>query len=701
MLPNLLRSIAKVNASFRALLSFLTGLMLLMALPVHAGAQTAHLSSGTVNFGTVAIGNTSTANLLTFTFGSGGSIGKPVALTQGSAALDFALASGGTCQAGTYFAGATCTVNTTFTPKFAGLRNGAVVLPDGSGDIIATGYVQGIGSGPQVSFLPGSKYARSNTYAAGIAVEGSGKIFVADDNSAVKEISPGCIVASCVKTLGGGFSTPKSVAVDGAGNLFVADWSNNAVKKIPPGCVSSSCVKTLGSGFDGPLSVAVDWSGNVFVTNYYNSAVQEILAAGGYTTVKTLAPAFSFGYPRGVAVDGSGNVFVADTGDNAVKEILAAGGYTAVNVLGGGFSEPNGVAVDGIGNVFVADTGHEAVKLIPPGCVTSSCVETLASSIGGAGVAVDGSGNVFVAALGTWVKLDLADAPSLGFSTPTIIGTTDTADGPHTVTVQNIGNAPLSFPVPTTGQNPSISTNFTLNSSGESACPLLTPASSAAGTLAAGASCILPISFAPEAVGKISGSLILTDNAVPGTQSITLSGTGLLQTPTIASLGPNSLVGGGPTFLLTINGTNFTANSDVDFANTGVDFFYMGPTQLVAVVPASLIAEPGAVGVTVTTVSGTSPAATFMVSTPLPMITSLSPASATSGGPAFILTINGTYFFSEGVVRWGSTTLTSIVMGPNEIAALVPANLIATAGTANVTVTTAAGTSAAATFTIN
>ena len=153
------------------------------------------LETGAVDFGTVAIGQTSATIPLTFTFDSGGTIGSPVALTQGAAGLDFAVASGGTCTAGTYSAGETCTVNVTFTPKFAGLRNGAVLLQNSSGNTIATGYVHGIGSGPQVSFLPGTQI-----------------------------------------TLGGGFVNPAGIAVDGSGNVFVAEYNDNAVKEIPFGC---------------------------------------------------------------------------------------------------------------------------------------------------------------------------------------------------------------------------------------------------------------------------------------------------------------------------------------------------------------------------------------------------------------------------------------------------------------------------------
>jgi hypothetical protein len=104
------------------------------------------LSIGAVDFGTVAIGQTSATIPLTFTFDTAGTLGSVAALTGGVSGLDFAVASGGNCTAGTYTAGATCTVNVTFTPKFTGLRSGTVVLKDSGGIIIATAYVHGTGS---------------------------------------------------------------------------------------------------------------------------------------------------------------------------------------------------------------------------------------------------------------------------------------------------------------------------------------------------------------------------------------------------------------------------------------------------------------------------------------------------------------------------------------------------------------------------
>jgi len=502
-----------------------------------------------VNFGSAAIGTTTPLTIpLAFTFDTAGTITAPAVLTQGAAGLDFADAGvGDTCTAGTYTAGATCTLNVSFTPQFRGVRRGAATLTNGSGAAIATAYVYGTGSGPQVTFSPGTQSALGGgfNFPGGVAVDGSGNVFVGDaSNNAVKEILAAGGYTN-VNTLGSGFNYPTGVAVDGSGNVFVADSSNNAVKEILA-AGGYATVNTLGSGFASPGGVAVDGSGNVFVADSSNNAVKEILAAGGYTTVNTLGSGFAS--PGGVAVDGSGNVFVVDTGNNAVKEILAAGGYTTVNTLGSGFNSPRGVAVDGGGNVFVADNGNIAVKeIFAAGGYTT--VYTLGSSFNSPiGVAVDGGGNVFVADVGnnTVVKLDFADPPSLSFAS-TAVGSTS-SDSPQTLTLANIGNAPLTFPVPGTGSNPVISDGFTINSS---TCPQLT-SSSSPGTLASGSSCTNLISFMPTTVGSISGSLVTTDNhlnaAAPGytTQSIALSGTGTAGTPTIIFTVPNHTYGDAP-----------------------------------------------------------------------------------------------------------------------------------------------------------
>ena len=493
------------------------------------------LASG--DFGTVAVGQQSGTMSLTYTFDSAGTIGSPIALTEGAAGLDFALAGTGNCisngNAHTYSIGDTCTVDVTFTPKFASFRKGAVVLQDGSGNRIATGYIHGIGSGPQTSFQPGSQSTIASGYLAGVAVDGNGNVFVTDlVNNAVDEI----LAASgytTILTLGGGFSHPNGIALDGSGNVFVTDGDSGVVKEILAGGGYTTVVP-LASGFTGAYGLAVDGSGNLFVADLLASTVNEILAAGGYTTVNTLGNGFHD--PYGVAVDGSGNVFVADTYNNAVKEIPAAGGYTTVIPLGSGFSNPRGVALDGGGNVYVTDAYNNAVKeILAAGGYTT--VNTLMAFNSPYEIAVDGSGNLFVTdGSSKAAKLDFADPPSLSFATPTFVGSTDSTDPAQTVTIQNIGSAPLLFLSPL----PSYVSEAVLTSSGAADCTELSPLQ-----LAPSTSCTLGIEFAPMESGAVTGQISILDDSLHTTyyakQSITVLGTGVsLQSQAITFPAPGA-----------------------------------------------------------------------------------------------------------------------------------------------------------------
>jgi hypothetical protein len=216
-------------------------------------------------------------------------------------------------------------------------------------------------------------------FPTGVAVDAAGDVFVADfGNDAVKEVRPD----GTIRTLGSGFSGPTGVAVDAAGDVFVADFYNNAVKEVRP----DGAMRTIGSGFIQPEGVAVDGAGDVFVADSGNNAVKEVLPDG-----TTRAVGSGFSGPFGVAVDGAGDVFVADEGNNAVKEVLPDG---TIRTLDSGFNFPDGVAVDAAGDVFVADSGNNAVKEVLP----DSTIRTLGSGFSGpTGVAVDGAGDVFVA----------------------------------------------------------------------------------------------------------------------------------------------------------------------------------------------------------------------------------------------------------------------------------------------------------------
>lgn len=181
--------------------------------------------------------------------------------------------------------------------------------------------------------------------------------------------------------------------------------------------------------------------------------------------------------------------------------------------------------------------------------------------------------------------------------------------------------------------------------------------------------------------------------------------------PSIATLSPSSATAGGEAFALTVSGSNFTSDATVDWGSTALTTTYVSATELTAAVPASLIASAGTVTITVTNSAGASSGSTFTInaSSSSPSgsgsatITSLSPSSATVGGPAFTLTVNGANFISGALVLWGNTSLDTTFVSTSQLTAVVPANLIASAGTVAITVSLPDSTtvSAPATFTVS
>jgi hypothetical protein len=180
--------------------------------------------------------------------------------------------------------------------------------------------------------------------------------------------------------------------------------------------------------------------------------------------------------------------------------------------------------------------------------------------------------------------------------------------------------------------------------------------------------------------------------------------------PTLSSISPSSASAGGTTFTLTATGTSFINGSVINWNGAALTTTFVSATQLTASLPAANIAAAGTADVTVVTATpggGTSTAATFTItfaSNPAPVLSSISPSSATAGGTAFTLTATGTSFINGSVINWNGTALTTTYVSATQLTTSVPATNIATAGTANVTVVTPSpggGTSTAATFTIN
>src|SRR5271157_1898403 len=445
---------------------------------------------------------------VTTTFGS-----NPTVLTQGEPNLDFTL--GSTTCTGMITAPGSCTVNVSFAPLAPGLRMGAVQLKDSSANLLVTTFVHGLSLGPAIAFGPGAQTTVGSglNQPSGVAVDGAGDVFIADSgHSQVVEVPAGGVQT----TVGSGLSSPLSVAVDGAGDVFIADTYHSRVVEVPAG---GGAQNTVGSGLNSPFGVAVDGAGDVFIADTYHSRVVEVPAGGGaQTTLNVSVGGTGLSSPNGVAVDGAGDVFIVDYGNNRVVEVPAGGG--AQTTVGSGLNQPYGVAVDGAGDVLIADSGNNRVVEVPAGGGAQATVGSELSYP--TGVAVDGAGDVFIADKGNnqVVEVQRSQPPTFSFAA-TEFGNTST-DSPQSVTVQNIGNQLLDAVPP--GLSIGATSFVQVAGSG-------TPADCTSSfSLAPGASCNLSVSFIPQTTGSIVSAATFTDNALnatAATQSVGLSGTGI------------------------------------------------------------------------------------------------------------------------------------------------------------------------------
>jgi len=269
---------------------------------------------------------------------------------------------------------------------------------------------------------------------AGVTVDGVGNLYIADTyNQRVRKVLADSGVITTVAGNGasgfsgdGGAATsaelagPSGTAVDGVGNLYIADSGNNRVREV---LASSGVITTVaGNGVFGyagdggaatgadlasPAGVTLDGAGNLYIADTYNQRVREALASSGVITTVAGNGASGFSgdggpaanaqlaYLSSIIVDGAGNLYLADTFNNRVREVLAGSG-TITTVAGNGASGyggdggaatgaelagPAGVTVDGAGNLYIADSRNQRVREV----LTSSGVITTVAGNGAFG----------------------------------------------------------------------------------------------------------------------------------------------------------------------------------------------------------------------------------------------------------------------------------------------------------------------------
>lgn len=271
-----------------------------------------------------------------------------------------------------------------------------------------------VAGGDQVGYADGPISEAVFSTPTGVAVAASGTLYVADSAEVdphpmrVRVVTP----EGAVTTLAGSwedgykdgfgadaqFKVPASVAVDDAGNVYVADTNNHRIRLVSPEGEVTTLAGPLTSGyaagyadgpaaeakFNGPRSVALDGAGNVYVADTGNHCVRVISSDGQVSTLAgAKEPSYAdgqgaearFSFPAGIAVDGDGNLYVADTANHRIRKITPDGAVTTVAGSGepGGadgpaleaqFRAPEGVAVDPDGNIVVADTGNHRIRKV-------------------------------------------------------------------------------------------------------------------------------------------------------------------------------------------------------------------------------------------------------------------------------------------------------------------------------------------------
>ena len=375
------------------------------------------------SFPNTPIHTNSAVQPVTVTITKAGTASTIEVLTLGAAGLDYQQASGGSCASGAaYTVSQNCSVAVQFTPLYAGVRPGAVVLLDNSKNVLGMQLLTGLGEGAQGVFVPGT----INT------VAGDGNFTTLKDGGPATSAD---------------LNLPFGLAVDGVGNLYIADSQHYRIRKVDAQTGDISTIAGTGTQGDTgdnspataadigiPDGLAIDGAGDLFFADEAENVVRRIDGATG--TITTVAGTGAEGFygdggaataahldaPAGITVDGNGNLYIADTVNNRIRRVDTASGLITTVAGGGTGSDggpassaslnlPYGVAFDATGNMFIPDSGNNRIRRVDAATAAISTVAgTGAQGFSGDGgaptaaalyspfaVAIDPAGNLYIA----------------------------------------------------------------------------------------------------------------------------------------------------------------------------------------------------------------------------------------------------------------------------------------------------------------
>ncbi len=594
-------------------------------------------------FATTAVNVTSAPVPVTVTLSVGGTPGTAGSLTEGvsaSGVAEFAVVSPntGTCFSATFNVNQTCTVAATFTPRFPGLRHGAIQLKASDGTVLGTALISGIGSGGLPVLIPGEIntvagdenwfYQSDNVPAtkapiqlpSGLIVDGAGNLYLADTiNYRVRRVD--AVSPHNITTVAGNGSAgpngdngpatsaqltgPSGLAMDGAGNLFIADTGNNTIRRVDAITQQITTVAgTVGQasfGGDGgpatsaylnaPQGIALLSNGDLIIADTGNARIRLVTMSDG--RIQTIAgtgtpgsdydngPAVSaeLNKPTGVAVAADGTIAVADLGNNRVRLFTIGGNLSTVAGVGSGgytgdggsarlaeLQGPSAVAFDPAGDLFIADSLNNCIRLVSgrQGVITTLAgtptddrfagdlgPDNAARMHGPSALFFDASGNLWIAdRFNNRIREVNGSLLTVGPYPDIKMGKTSQ---PVAEQLMNAGNSTLTLASPVLQQAKLDTASTTCGQS----------------PLAAADFCNMGLVFAPQNVGpRIDGYITWTSDAPNVTPVDDLYGKVLDVNPTSVALVPNmnpGLLGQPLTLTATVTSDDTGRTGTVDF----------------------------------------------------------------------------------------------------------------------------------------
>ncbi len=492
----------------------------------------------------------------------------------------------------------------------------------------------------------------------GVAVDGLGNIFVADQNNyrirvVVNGGTMGTYAGNGIQSYSGDngpataarMNQPAGMAVDGSGNIYIADTLNSSVRMVSPAGVITTLAGTGTAGYSGdggqassarlnnPAAVAVDSAGNIYIADTFNSVIRKVLPSGVITTVAGGGSATGDGgaatsaalfLPQGVALDPAGNLFISDTGSARIRKVSAVDGSIAT-VAGNGtigysgdggpatsaqLNTPAGIAVDAIDNIFIADSHNNVVRRVSGGVITTFAGNGIPGYSGDGGLGSNAQLTTpYAVALDISDNLYVADNGNSRIRELTVDGTISTVMG-----------------------------NGTAGFSGDGGPALTAEVNTPTGIAVDGSGNIYVVDSGNGLVRKLLRSLqlIMTGAVVDAaSESATSVSPGQIMVIYGAGLGPSTLVQNQP--VNNVFGTQL-AGTTVAFNGLPAPIIYTSATQVAAIVPYHVSFSPTA-QVTVTYQNQTSTAITLPVAATAPAFFT---ANQTGAGQAAVLDPDGT-----------------------------------------------------------